>query len=328
MYLHFAGNIGKIWHCVTYSALALILMLLSACASSEDASPQFTPTSNPTTLLPTSKQLLELTPALEMTETMIPSPLPSATPTPEPTDIPTAAPTATSLPDLIEDEHGVSMVLVPSGEFVMGSDNDMAAAKPAHTVYLDMFYIDQFEVTNAMYLECVQAGACTAGGGTRLKNSIFAEHPVMDVTWYNARDFCDWRGARLPTEAEWEKAARGTDQRRFPWGNDPVTCELARYGDCGWFTIPVGQHPQGVSPYGAHDMAGNAWEWTNDWYDADYYTYSPAANPQGPDTETGWKVTRGGAWYYHADLMTAIWRNHAPVDVGYSYLGFRCARTP
>lgn len=307
---------------------ATMILLLSACTSSGATAPQVTNTSNPPTLAPINTQLPAPTLTSPATETVEPSPLPSPTETLEPTVEPTSSPTATTLPDLIEDDYGVPMVLVPAGEFVMGSDHDMAAAKPAHTVYLDTFYIDKFEVTNALYLECVQAGVCIAGGGTRLKNPIFAEHPVMDVTWYNARDYCEWRGARLPTEAEWEKAARGTDQRKFPWGNDPVTCELARYGDCGWFTVPVGQHPKGVSPYGVHDMAGNAWEWTNDWYDEDYYTYSPAENPQGPDRETGWKVTRGGAWFYHADLMTAIWRNHAPVNASYAYLGFRCARTP
>lgn len=278
--------------------------------------------------MPTNTQPVVTTQIPEATETLEPTPLPSATASPQPTATPTSVPSATPLPTLFMDEYGVPMMLVPAGEFVMGSNDNMAAAKPAHTVYLDTFYIDEFEVTNARYLECVEAGACTAGGGTRLRNPIFSEHPVMDVNWYMAHDYCEWRGARLPTEAEWEKAARGTDERKFPWGNDPVTCELARYGDCGWFTVPVGQHPKGVSPYGVHDMAGNAWEWTNDWYNVDYYSVSPSENPTGPEEETGWKSSRGGAWFYHADLMTSIWRNHAPVDVGYSYLGFRCALTP
>ena len=119
-----------------------------------------------------------------------------------------------------------------------------------------------------------------------------------------------------------------TDERIFPWGNEPVTCDLARYGDCGWFTVPVGQHPDGVSPYGVHDMAGNAWEWTLDWYQQDYYQHSPEENPQGPLEDTGWKSTRGGAWFYMAGLMTSVWRNHAPPTVAYSYVGFRCIVTP
>jgi sulfatase modifying factor 1 len=308
--------------------VAVLLLLLSACGTSDTSLTQATPTSQPPTPQPTSTQLTPLTDTPEPTETAAPSPIPSATMTLEPTAAPTSLPTATSLPDQIEDAHRVPMMLVPAGEFVMGSNDNMAAAKPAHTVFLDTFYIDKFEVTNALYLECVEAGACTSGGSTRLRNPVFSQYPVMDVTWYDANTYCEWRGVRLPTEAEWEKAARGTDERKFPWGNDPVTCERARYGDCGWFAIAVGQHPDGVSPYGVHDMAGNAWEWTNDWYDVDYYNYSPVENPMGPEEETGWKSSRGGAWYYHADLMTAIWRNHAPVGVGYSYLGFRCALTP
>jgi formylglycine-generating enzyme len=252
-----------------------LMLLLSACSTSDTVVTQATLTAEPPTQQPTNTPPSQPTQTAEATEIAAPSPMPSATDDLEPSATPTSLPADTPLPDLMVDEHGVEMVLVPAGEFVMGSNDNMAAAKPAHTVYLDTFYIDKFEVTNAQYLECVQAGVCTAGGGTRLRNPIFSEHPVMDVNWYHARDFCEWRGARLPTEAEWEKAARGTDERKFPWGNDPVTCELARYGDCGWFTIPVGQHPDGVSPYGAHDMAGNAWEWTNDWYDGDYYNYSP-----------------------------------------------------
>jgi formylglycine-generating enzyme required for sulfatase activity len=220
------------------------------------------------------------------------------------------------------------MALVPAGSFTMGSDTNQAEAKPAHTVTLHDYYIDVYEVTNRQYLACAEAGVCTTGGSGRIRQDIWVDHPVMDVTWYEAQKFCEWRGGRLPTEAEWEKAARGADERIFPWGNDPVTCELARYGDCGWFTVPVGQHPKGVSPYGLHDMAGNAWEWTLDWYEADYYSHSPAENPSGPERETGWKSTRGGAWFYMAGLMTSIWRNHAPPTAAYSYLGFRCVAIP
>jgi formylglycine-generating enzyme required for sulfatase activity len=232
------------------------------------------------------------------------------------------------LPEEIIDDHNVPMILIPAGDFVMGSDNNQAAASPAHLVYLDDYYIDKFEVTNEMYLECIQAGGCTSGGSSRIYNDTWIGHPVMDVTWYESQDYCAWRGGRLPTEAEWEKAARGTDERIFPWGDEPVTCELARFGECGWFTVPVGQHPDGVSPYGVHDMAGNAWEWTQDWYDQDYYNYSPAENPTGPEEDTGWKSTRGGAWFYQGGLMTSIWRNHAPPSVAYSYLGFRCVIAP
>ncbi len=220
------------------------------------------------------------------------------------------------------------MVLVPAGPFVMGSDTNAASAKPAHTVTLDDFYIDVYEVTNEQYRACAEAGVCTTGGSSRIYNETWVGHPVMDVTWYEAQRFCEWRDGRLPTEAEWEKAARGTDERTFPWGNEPVTCELTRYGACGWYTVPVGSHPKGVSPYGVHDMAGNAWEWTADWFDQDYYKDSPAENPTGPERDTGWKSSRGGAWFYQAGLMTSIWRNHAPPTAHYQYLGFRCVRNP
>jgi len=219
------------------------------------------------------------------------------------------------------------MVLVPAGEFVMGSDSNQEAAKPAHTVYLDSFYIDQFEVTNGDYQACAEAGVCTTGGSFRIRRPELAQNPVDFVNWYEAEKFCEWRGARLPTEAEWEKAARGTDERLFPWGNDPITCDRAQYSDCDWALSPVGSYPSGVSPYGAYDMAGNVWEWVSDWYAQDYYSYSPAENPTGPEPGV-YKSTRGGGYLYDARLQTTIWRNQAPATHSYIYLGFRCARTP
>ena len=261
------------------------------------------------------------------------------TPTPEPTNTkipptntpaPTETPEPTVLPVKIEDSKGVPMVLVPEGEFIMGADDDQAAAMPAHTVYLDDYYIDVFEVTQTRYKACLDAGGCelTAGTGELLNRPVWDEHPMMDINWYDALEYCEWRGGSLPTEAQWEKAARGTDQRRYPWGNEPVTCERARYGACGWMTAPVGSHPEGVSPYGVHDMAGNAWEFIYDWYDQDFYKVSPVENPTGPDIETGWKSERGGAWFYEASLMSSIWRNHAKPTWHFTYVGFRCVIIP
>jgi formylglycine-generating enzyme required for sulfatase activity len=232
------------------------------------------------------------------------------------------------LPEEIEDSHGIPMVLVPAGEFVMGADNDQVAAKPAHSVYLDAYYIDVYEVTQNRYRECLEAGGCTTENGKNLNTPVWDEHPMMDITWYDALEYCEWRGGSLPTEAQWEKAARGTDQRRYPWGDEPVTCERSRYGDCGWMTAPVGSHPEGVSPYGVHDMAGNAWEWIYDWYDQDYYQISPSENPTGPEKDTGWKSERGGAWFYEASLMSSIWRNHAKPTWHFDYVGFRCVINP
>jgi len=311
---------------LSITGVIVLSVLLSGCGSPSNYT--FLPTKTQGSVVPTSTEIIPTAAPTKTepapTETSTATPLPSPTETPEPT----LTATATPLPELITDEYGVPMALVPAGNFVMGSDKDQAEAKPAHTVYLDSYYMDVNEVTDALYLECAEAGICITGGGSRLRNPVFADYPVMDVTWYDAAKYCEWRGARLPTEAEWEKAARGTDERKYPWGNDPVTCERSRYGDCGWFAVAVGLHPEGASPYGIQDMAGNAWEWTADWYKADYYKVSPTENPTGPEESTGWKSTRGGAWFYMADLMSSIWRNHAPPTAAYSYLGFRCAKNP
>jgi formylglycine-generating enzyme len=268
------------------------------------------------------------------TETPVP---PTETPAPTPTEAPptntptlTATPQPTVLPEEIVDSKGVRMVLVPAGEFYMGADDDQVAAMPRHPVYLDDYYVDVYEVSQTRYKECLEAGGCelTAGTGELMNRPVWDEHPMMDITWYDAQEYCEWRGGNLPTEAQWEKAARGTDERRFPWGNEPVTCERARYGECGWMTAPVGTHPEGASPYGVEDMAGNAWELIYDWYQQDYYSVSPYENPTGPEEPTAYKSERGGAWFYEADLMTAIWRNNLPPTAHYLYVGFRCVINP
>lgn len=303
-----------------WTGVAVLVFIFSGCTTSETNVPPPAETATPVEHTPTQAQ---------PTATSLPAESPTATPMPTatPTAAPTFTPTATSLPTLIEGESGVPMVLVPAGEFIMGSDNNQAAAQPAHTVYLDSFYIDQYEVTNGDYLTCAEAGVCTTGGSFRIRRPELAQNPVVFVNWNEAKTFCEWRGARLPTEAEWEKAARGTDQRIFPWGNDPITCDRAQYNECDWALSPVGSYPSGVSPYGAYDMAGNAWEWVSDWYAQDYYSYSPAENPTGPESGL-YKSTRGGGFLYDPRLQTTIWRNQAHVGHAYIYLGFRCARTP
>ena len=309
----------RAWRIIPILGILLLVILISGCSASPTGTTLSTQILASVVDIPTS----------EPTATQPPEPTATATSVPTATNTPgpTATFTPTPLPAMISDEKGAEMILIPAGPFVMGSNDNQAAAKPAHTVTLGDYYIDKYEVTNEQFLACVEAGVCS-GGSRRLYNSTWVGHPVMDVTWFQAQQFCEWRGGSLPTEAQWEKAARGTDERIFPWGNDPVTCERARYGACGWFTVPVGQHPTGVSPFGVHDMAGNVWEWTKDWYKSDYFTVSPAENPTGPETDTGYKSTRGGAWFYQAGLMTSIWRNHAPPTAAYSYLGFRCIRNP
>jgi serine/threonine-protein kinase len=230
---------------------------------------------------------------------------------------------------------GMEMVYVPEGEFLMGStDSDNTALvneKPQHTVYLDAFWIDITEVTNAMYAKCVQAGSCqppfSLQSSTRTdyyNNPQYAEFPVIFMHWNDAQSYCKWAGARLPSEAEWEKAARGTDGRTYPWGNNPPTCSLVNSNRCTNDTTSVGSYPSGASPYQALDMAGNVWEWVNDWYNGTYYSYSPTSNPQGPpsgDTH----VLRGGTWWVNAPTSYRYW--YFPAYSYFDPIGFRCARS-
>jgi formylglycine-generating enzyme required for sulfatase activity len=244
---------------------------------------------------------------------------------------------------------GAEMIYVPEGEFLMGSkDADRKAAddeKPAHTVYLDAFWIDRTEVTNARYIQFLNTlgdyrGTCGEHDcvetvledkdshilhreGRYVVESGFEDHPVIEVTWYGAQAYCEWAGVRLPTEAEWEKAARGIDGRLYPWGNNAPDCDKAQYADCSGMTVPVGSKPAGASPYGALDMAGNVWEWVADWYDPAYYDRSPALNPQGASSGER-KVFRGGSWGYLPDFIRTTDRaRNRPAYAGFN-VGFRC----
>jgi formylglycine-generating enzyme required for sulfatase activity len=245
---------------------------------------------------------------------VFPTPTPTQTPTPTSTPIPTPVPTTMSVSPPATWQRptdGMVMVYVPEGEFLMGSTDAQVeeavqmckgcpqeyfeAEMPRHTVALDAFWIDQTEVTNAQYRKCLDAGVCRKP--VYWDNSDFSapDQPVVGVTWNDARTYCEWAGGRLPTEAEWEKAARGTDGRTYPWGNEPATCERVSYGGCVGKASPVGSYPTGASPYGALDMAGNVWEWVADWYAEHYYSRSPDHNPQGPDSG-GVRGLRGGSW--------------------------------
>ncbi|MEW5830799.1 MAG: SUMF1/EgtB/PvdO family nonheme iron enzyme [Chloroflexota bacterium] len=240
-------------------------------------------------------------------------------------------PTATPLLDEITDPKGVTMRLVPAGTFTMGStayDDE----KPPHQVDLDAFYMDKYEVTNALYKACVDAGVCSApnntGSYTRSSyygDSQYDNFPVIYVDWNQAKTYCEtWRGTRLPTEAEWEKAARGTDERTYPWV-EGIDCSKANY--CEGDTTEVGSYESGTSPFGLYDMAGNVWEWVADWYSETYYQNSPSSNPLGPDSGQG-RVLRGGSWYDYEGYLRASNRNrYSPYSID-GYIGFRCARSP
>ncbi len=229
------------------------------------------------------------------------------------------------------EKDGMPQVYVPEGIFVMGSNDDPKAKEfPAHGVYLDAFWMDKVEVSNAMYAKCVEAGECLLPV-LRLNpyygKWAYRDLPVVYVNWYAAEKYCAWAGRRLPTEAEWEKAARGTERLSYPWGEDRANPRLANFDESLiGEALSVFRYPLGASPYGALNMAGNVREWVADWFANDYYGISPKVNPTGP--ETGFERSlRGGAYDANADSITTYHRfNHEPDSAGLSR-GFRCAES-
>ncbi len=264
----------------------------------------------------------------------------------------------------ITDDAGVPMVLIPAGTFEMGatanegldeckklyktfshvpdqkcSQDWFANAEPVHTVTLDDFYIDQLEVTNDRYMACVDAGDCVLPKGREYTYSSKANHPVVSISWNDAVTYCEWRGGRLPTEAEWEKAARGgLDEQQYPWEgkfSDGKTnfCDM----NCGYghrnkkindgykATAPVGSYEP--NHYGVYDMAGNVGEWVADWYDSSYYEHSSVENPQGPENGDI-RVRRGGSYSDFGAFLRVSFRDFEEPYFRDSKIGFRCAKTP
>ncbi len=294
----------------------------------------------------------------------------------------TSVPAPTGLPLALTGNNESPMVVIPAGSFEMGMDPDAALEycqqlyepfvgdecardwyldeHPVHTFFLDDYYMDQYEVTNQQFAVFLnERGNQSEGGATWLDAADehvkiieagrvwavqggFGDHPVVEVTWYGAKAYCEWRGARLPTEAEWEKAARGDAGQVYPWG-DAFDGDLANFCDANcnldWSnpnyddgyagTAPVGSYRGGVSPHGLYDMAGNVWEWVADWYGEDYYSTLKGGveNPTGPETGD-YRVLRGGSGSDNGALLRAAFRSGINPSVSNHLRGFRCARSP
>jgi formylglycine-generating enzyme required for sulfatase activity len=215
------------------------------------------------------------------------------------------------------------MVAVPAGSFTMGCPSSCEPDNtPTHAVTLSAFEITETEITQQQYGECVQAAVCSvpSAGYDPVGKPLY---PVDHVSWQQAAAYCAWVGARLPTEAEWEKTARGADARSYPWGNAAPSCALSNFHTCHGGTEPVGTHPSGASPYGALDMAGNVWEWVQDYYGHDYYANSPGVDPQGPASGTE-RVIRGGGYDSPQLDLIDYERDSAAPSAQAAQLGFRC----
>ena len=239
---------------------------------------------------------------------------------------PAQQPVATSPTAVIDTDtavrpvDGMMMIHIPAGEFLMGDNASPHSDEgPEHIIGLRGYWIDQTEVTNAQYRRCVDAGFCQETRSWRDGNLNGDDQPVL-VRWDDAQEYCVWVDGRLPTEPEWEKAARGADGRSYPWGRefDPSRANLQGEEDGYEYTAPVGSFPAGASPYGLLDMSGNAAEWVADWYDPDYYSYSPAQNPPGPASGEE-KQARGDGSEGDADGARCTARAQAR-----GCMGFRC----
>ena len=236
------------------------------------------------------------------------------------------------------------MVIVPEGEFEMGTATGSPDESPVHSVFLSEYLIDKLEVTNQKYvlfLNTIRQETDTEGNPLIYLESpdqeIFVRtgiyqvapslnlRPVVEVTWWGARDYCGWMGSRLLTEAEWEKAARGPDGRRYPWGNATPAKDLLNFSSNLNRTVDVGSYPEGASPYGVLDMAGNVWEWTRDYWAEDYYSVSPRENPTGP-REGEDRAVRGGGYASPAVNVESAGRGLDSPGFSGSQFGFRCAR--
>jgi formylglycine-generating enzyme required for sulfatase activity len=367
--------------CLWLSGLAV--WVLAGCANAYTGTPRPSPgVTSPAAQTATTgatQAPITLTPVPTATTTTVPTETPTPTETATPTEtqtptetaIPSAVPTPAAGDVVISVQDGMRQRFVPAGEFRMGSlaSDPLAYGDelPRHRVFLDAYWIDETEVTNAMFARFVAATGFKTMAENLDNGQVFMlatlawetvsgtdwrhprgpdtsitgmdSFPVGQMSWSDSAAYCQWAGRRLPTEAEWEKAARGDDARPYPWGNQPVAGNRVNFADVhlgvDWndpsiddgytFNSPAGNYPDGASPYGALDMAGNMWEWVADWDDVHYYARSPAKNPPGPATGQE-HVLRGGSWWASARNVRTALRDSAG-DKPYDIYGFRCAQS-
>jgi formylglycine-generating enzyme required for sulfatase activity len=282
-------------------AFLMLTLLLSACGSQ-----------------PTPVVMVVTATPMPPTETAAPEPTPTLVPVPL-----SGAQDGTTMRWI----DGSTLAYVPQSEFVMGNAGFDA---PVRTVALDAFWIYETKVTNRMYAQCVAVGACTNPteelGGPVYSNPQYVNHPVIGVSWDQAQSYCVWAQGQLPTEAQWEKAARGTSGGVYPWGDEKPACDLLNLGYCSGRTTEVDAFSDGVSPYGLYDMAGNVFEWVSDWYDEAYYASAPAANPTGPESGK-YRVIRGSSFETDFDQVESAMRHFGTQTYHSRDLGFRCTVT-
>ncbi len=273
--------------------------------------------------------LASCTSASTPTPTLPTATLPPATETPiPPTSTPTLAPVALAGPQAGTAMRWIdtsTLVYVPGGEFTMG--NEVGDA-PTRTVSVDGYWIQQTEVTYGMYAQCVASGACTPPtqeiGAPVYTNLDYSSYPVVGVTWDQANAYCTWAQGQLPTEAQWEKAARGATGSTYPWGEDGAACDYLNFAGCVKHTTDVTDYPNGRSTYGLYDMAGNVYEWVQDWYSDAYYNTGPNTNPAGPDSGQ-YRAIRGSSFETDPSQVASAIRHYGAPTFHSPETGFRCA---